>query len=133
MTQINLMTAIADWDTKASITTPAVVVRKGRGVVFFIDAPVLTATTTNQYLAVVGALGTSYGTYQTPLECKYFPQPQGIMFVVVVPNIDYDRNVDVSLLLLPKEFKAGTATDKQVEILISYDDDFITNESAPIG
>lgn len=133
MTQVSLGVAAADWNTKARIGFPPVEVRKGRAVMFFLEQPGVGVDTANQYLAVIAILLSSYGRYELPLECKYFPGQDGIMFAVPVPDIDYDRDVDVEINLLPKEFKAGTATVKSLNVELSYDDDLLNNESVSIN
>ena len=133
MTQVSLFTGTADWTTKASLVTPAVSARRDRGVLFFIQQQGTPVVTTNQYIAVVGRLTTSYGIYETPLEAKYFPGPFGIMLIVGIPNADFDRDVDCQLELLPKEFKPGSRSNDTVDIEVLYDDELIRDVVVPIG
>jgi hypothetical protein len=133
MVQISLFSGVADWTTRDPLVTPAVAARKDRGVLFFVQQQGAPVDTTNQYLAVVARLSTSYGIYETPLEAKYFPGPFGIMLIVVIPNGDFDRDVDCQLELLPKEFKPGSRSNDTVSIEVLYDDNFQSGVVAPIG
>lgn len=133
MSQVSLFTGTADWTTRAALVTPAVSARRDSGVLFFVQQQGTPVVTTNQYLAVVARLTTSYGIYETPLEAKYFPGPFGIMLIVGIPNADFDRNVDAQLLLLPKEFKPGSRSNDTVNIEVLYEDDLINDTVVPIG
>lgn len=133
MTLISLGAREGNWNTKARQEFAPVTIRKGRGVLFFLSQTPPIAITRNQYLAVVATLSTSYGEYETPLECKYFPGGAGIMFAVAVPEADYDRDADCTISILPKEFKAGTATDKVLNFQLSYEDDLLRDLSTPIA
>lgn len=112
-----------NWNTKTRVTYNAVTIQKDRALLFFLQQPPPQTTTTNQYLAVVASLGTSYGEFEVPLECKYFPGSAGIMFAVAVPDADYDKDVNVTVSVLPKEFKPGSASVKQLDFELFYDDE----------
>lgn len=132
MAKVALGDRQADWLTKQALVYPWVDGRKNRAYLFFLDQATPKRETTNQYLAVVAEIETSFGSYLTPLECKYFPGLTGLLFSVAVPNASWDRNVRLRILLLPKEFKPGSATEKQLEIELSYDDDALRDISFPV-
>lgn len=133
MSQVPLFTGTADWVSRATLVTPAVSAQRDRGVLFFIQQQGSPVVTTNQYLTVVARVTTTYGIYETPLEAKYFPGQFGIMLIVGIPNADFDRNVDVQLVMLPKEFKPGSRSNDTVDIEVLYDDALISDTVVPVG
>lgn len=133
MARVALGDRLADWDTKAPLVFPSIEGRKNRAYLFFVQQALPARATRNQYLAVIAQLETSYGTFETPLECKYFPGFVGLAFSVAIPNADWDRDVSVQITLLPKEFKPRSATEKQIEIELSYEDDALRGVVFPIG
>lgn len=133
MALIQLGDRTADWSTKARVSFDPVTVRKDRGVLFFLRTLPPVVSPRNQYLAVVATLSTSYGEYETPLECKYFPSGTGIMFVVAVPDADYARDVPITISVLPKEFKPGSATNQTLPLQLAYEDDLLRDVAVPIA
>lgn len=133
MVQQSLGSGVLDWVTRAPLVSPPVTVRKDRGILFFVQQPVVPIETANQYAAVLARLATSYGTYETPLEAKWFPGSVGLMFIVAIPNADFNTDVDVQIVLLPKEFKPGSRSNDQITAEILYEDDLIIDVTVPIA
>lgn len=133
MALVTLGDRLADWDTREKLVFPEVRGRKDRSYLFFLNQANTPVETANQYLGIVVLLKTSFGTYQTPLKGKYFPGLDGLVFAVGIPDADWRRRVDMQIVLLPREFKKGTATVKQMEIELSYDDEALRNVVFPAG
>lgn len=133
MALVSLGQRLADWTTKAPVVFNSVTIPKDRGLLLFLQQSPPAIDTTNQYLALAARLTTSYGIFQTPLEAKYFPTTDGIIFIVVIPDADYDRNVGVELLALPKEFKPGSRSSDALTLEAFYDDDLVRGIAAAIA
>lgn len=133
MVLVSLGQRTADWTTKAPAVFNPVTVRKDRGLLFFLQQPAPGVNTTNQYLALIARLSTSYGMFQTPLEAKYFPTTDGIMFIVGIPDADYDSDIAVELIALPKEFKPGSRSTNLLTLEAFYDDEFVRDVVVPIA
>lgn len=133
MALVSLGDRMASWDTKAPLVFPSIQGKKNRAYLFFVQQALPARATRNQYLAVLAQLETSYGTFETPLECKYFPGFAPLVFSVAIPNASWDADVNVQISLLPKEFKPGSATEKTIEIELAYEDDELRNVVFPCG
>lgn len=124
---------VADWNTKDSLLFPSVEVEEGKAYAFFLQQETSPVATANQYCAVVAILNTSFGVFEAPLEAKYFPGLRGLIFSVAIPKASWDKEIELQMLLLPKEFKKGSATDKSITIQLSWDDKDIGDPSYPAG
>lgn len=121
MAQIDLGTQRASWTTKTPLTFIAGTVQKNRSYLFYLLQPGSPIATRNQYLAVVATIGTTFGSYETPLEAKWFPGQNGLLFVVGIPRGTFAQNVDLQITLLPKEFKPGSASVKNLDVQVFRD------------
>lgn len=119
----NLGTERANWFSRELLQFDEYSVKRDKAYLLFLDAvgaPV--PETKHQYLALTARLRTSYGTYQTPLEAKYFPSPDGLLFSVAIPKADYDDNVGMTVIAFPKEFYRGTATDPILDVRLRIEE-----------
>lgn len=133
MAQVSVGSGTLDWTTKAPVVVGPINERKDRGILFFVQQTGTPVVTSNQYVAMVARLFTSYGNYETPLEAKWFPNGFGLMFIVGIPDADFDRNMDIQLVLLPKEFKPGSRSNDTINFEVLYEDDLIRDVVVPIG
>lgn len=122
MSLIQLGDRQADWVTRARLVFPWVSLDSEKSYLFFLDQAAPKQETTNQYLVVIPEIRENGAIYQTALDCKYFPGLTPMVFAVGYPKTDVFDKADVRITLLPKEFKKGSATAKQLEIELSYDD-----------
>lgn len=133
MTFVTFPSQIASWETKLPLAFPLGVLEKDRAYYCFIRTLTLPVAAQNQYLAIVAELDTSVGVFETPLEAKYFPSVNGMVFSIAIPDSDWDNEVGVTILLFPKEFGRGTAFAKELEIEVFYDDQEQKNIAIPVG
>ena len=132
MVKVLLGDRLADWNTRQTLWYPWVTCRKNRALLFFLEQSMPKRETKNQYLLVKCEIETSYGTFETPMECKFFPGIVPMFFSVAVPNGSYDATTNVRVVLYPKEIIRQTATHPQLEIELSYDDEDLTGVSCPL-
>lgn len=133
MTLQSLGTQTADWTTKATLTFGPVPARSDRGVAFVVLQSGPPVITRNQYVVATGLLEYSIGTFETPLESKWFPGVNGQLIVVAVPELDAAIPVNVSLLLFPKEFKPGSRLVDTVQTEVFFDDQYLLDVVVPMG
>lgn len=131
MALIELGDRMANWETKRAIEFPWVELKEDKAYLFFLDQALPKRTTEYQYLVVLPEIRSDGETYQTALDCKYFPSLTKLVFSVVIPKTDLFKDPEVRIVLLPKEFKKGSAREKQIEIELSYDDKGLGDISFP--
>lgn len=128
---VSLGDRLADWEVKLPLEFPWVEVKEDKAYLFFLDQSAPRKATEFQYLVVLPEIRAEGETYQTSLDCKYFPGLTKMVFSVVVPKTDLFKDPEVRILLLPKEFKKGSAREKQLDIELSYDDEGLGDISFP--
>lgn len=128
---VSLGDRLADWDTKQAIEFPWVELKEDKAYLFFLDQALPKKATEFQYLVVLPEIRSDGETYQTALDCKYFPGLTKMVFSVVIPKSDLFKDPEVRIVLLPKEFKKGSAVEKQLDIELSYDDKELGDISFP--
>lgn len=89
----------------------------------YATSPSVTQLLERQYLVVYAIFQKSIGTSKSPLKIKYFPDVISQEFSIAVSNGDFNNNVPTQVVMLPREFKPGTATVKTIDIQLGYDDD----------
>ncbi len=117
----NLGIKECDWVSKDAVEFQSVQVKEGRSYLFFLKVDP-TTTTRNQYLAVIASFSTAEGEVELPLECKYFPNGQLLLVPVSVPGVDLFKDVPLKIVVLPKEFKKGSATEKLLDIELLFEE-----------
>lgn len=123
MALISLGTRNLDWDTRVTEEFDSVGLRDNRGYLFFVRAVPITAIPMNQYMVMIAKISSDEGFIETPLEAKFFPKGFMMQFSVALPRLSFYSDPDVSILVLPREFKRGTGTLRQMDIEVLYEDD----------
>lgn len=123
MALVSLGTRTLDWDTRTTEEFDTIDLNDNRGYLFFVRTVPSTVMTQNQYLVMIAKLSSDEGFIETPLEAKFFPKGLMMQFSVAVPRLSIYNDPDVSILALPREFKRGTGSDRQLDIEVLYEDD----------
>lgn len=116
-------TLTADWNSKSPLVFPPFSGRRDRAYMLYANAAGVTQLLERQYLVVYAQFQKSIGTSKGPLRLKYFPDVVTQEFAIAVSNGDFNNQVPVQVVMLPREFKPGTATVKALDITLLYDDD----------
>lgn len=122
MALTSLGTGIIDFDTRATVQLPSFQGRERRGYLCFVRAVPITTTISRGYVNLIPLLQTSYGSVEFPLEAKFFPKGNLMAFSIAVPQADWDRDIDIGLLALPREFYRASSEVRQFTLEWLYED-----------
>lgn len=121
----------ANWETKGVLIYPWVRLTEGKAYLFFLSQAEPTRETEFQYLVVLPEIRAQGETYQTAMDCKYFPGTTTMVFSVAIPDAEVFKDPEIRIVLLPKEFKKGSATIKSLDIELAYDNQEMGDLSFP--
>lgn len=118
----NLGTFTCDFDTRADIIVPGIVLDRNDGHGFFLAANPITTELNAGYLNVFFLMGSTQGELTSPLALKWFPNGRRMLFYFGLPRTFLPNNVPTSILLQPKEFSPNLEPIRQFDFEVLWDD-----------
>lgn len=133
MALVSVGTLTANFDTRDEMLFPEIAVKKDTGYLLFARTVPISVNTPDQYLLIIPVIESEYGVFESPLDCKFFPKERGYQFTVGVPDSDADKDQQLRILMLPREFVRGRGQVRSFDVELLFEDDKELDSTVPVG